>query len=156
MRCFISALKITVYDVTIGLDIDPERGSADSGGLETDLPNLFIAIAEAAEERQSAIAILIDKIQYFNSKELGALIMATHKIQQRQPPLILIGAGLSILLGLAGDSKSYAEWLFNFLKVGALSEIDAAKALQEPAQEEGVVFKPTLTCFIYNKDLNNK
>src|SRR5262245_39287211 len=31
LRSFIGALKITVNDVTIGLDIDPERGSADSG-----------------------------------------------------------------------------------------------------------------------------
>src|SRR5205823_85930 len=57
LRSFIGALKITVNDVTIGLDIDPERGTADSGDLEIDLPNLFVAIAEAAEERQSAVAI---------------------------------------------------------------------------------------------------
>ncbi len=141
LRSFISALKITIHDVTIGLDIDPERGSADSGDLEIDLPNLFVAIAEAAEERQSAIAILIDEIQYFSLKELGALIMAMHKIQQRQLPMILLGAGLPILPGLAGESKSYAERLFNFPNIGALSEIDAARALQEPAQEEGVIFE---------------
>jgi hypothetical protein len=141
LRSFISALKITINDVTIGLDIDPERGTADSGDLEIDLPNLFVAIAEAAEERQSAVAILIDEIQYFNQKELGALIMAMHKIQQRQLPLILLGAGLPILPGLAGDSKSYAERLFSFPNIGALSEIDAARALQEPAQEEGVIFE---------------
>jgi hypothetical protein len=34
-------------DVTIGLDIEPERGAADSGDLEIDLPNLFVALAEA-------------------------------------------------------------------------------------------------------------
>lgn len=141
LRSFISGLKITVNDVSIGLDIEPERGSADSGDLETDVPNLFIAIAEAAEERQSAIAILIDEIQYLTQKELGALIMAMHKMQQRQLPLILLGAGLPILPGLAGDSKSYAERLFNFPNIGALSEIDAERALQEPAQEEGVIFE---------------
>jgi len=141
LRSFIGALKVTVNDVTIGLDIDPERGSADSGDLEIDLPNLFVAIAEAAEERGSAIAILIDEIQYFNQKELGALIMAMHKIQQRQLPLVLIGAGLPILPGLAGESKSYAERLFNFPNIGALSETDASFALQEPAQAQGVTFE---------------
>ncbi|MDA0813152.1 MAG: hypothetical protein O3C21_12300 [Verrucomicrobia bacterium] len=40
------------------------------------MPNLFVAVAEAAEERQSAIVLLIGEIQYFNQKELGALIMA--------------------------------------------------------------------------------
>jgi len=87
-----------------------------------------------------AVAILIDEIQYFSQKELGALIMAMHKIQQRQLPLILLGAGLPILPGLAGDSKSYAERLFNFPEIGALSESDAARALKEPAQAEGVTF----------------
>lgn len=149
LRSFISALKITINDVTIGLDIDPERGAADSGDLEIDLPNLFVAIAEAAQERQSAIAILIDEIQYFNQKELGALIMAMHKMQQHQLPLILLGAGLPILPGLAGDSKSYAERLFNFPNIGALSEIDAARALQEPAQQEGVIFEPTSLAEIF-------
>ena len=142
LRSFIGALKVTVNDVTIGLDIEPERGSADSGDLEIDLPNLFVAIAEAAEERQCAVAILIDEIQYFSQKELGALIMAMHKIQQRQLPLVLLGAGLPILPGLAGESKSYAERLFSFPDIGALSEPDAARALKEPAQAEGVIFEP--------------
>ena len=134
LRSFIGGLNLTVGDITIGLDIEPEKGAADSGDLEIDLPNLFIAIGEAAEDRKSAVAILVDEIQYFNSKELGGLIMAMHKIQQRQLPLILLGAGLPILPGLAGESKSYAERLFSFPNIGALSEEDAAKALREPAQ----------------------
>lgn len=149
LRSFLGALKITYNDITIGLDIDPEQGSADSGDLEIDLPNLFVAVAEAAEERKSAVAMLIDEIQYLNQKELGALIMAMHKIQQRQLPLVLLGAGLPILPGLAGDSKSYAERLFNFPEVGALSEEDTAKALREPAQAVGVVFEITALQEIY-------
>jgi hypothetical protein len=149
LRSFISALNVTVNDVTIGLDIEPERGAADSGDLEIDLPNLFVALAEAAEDRKSAIAIFIDEIQYFTQKELGALIMAMHKIQQRQLPLVLLGTGLPILPGLAGDSKSYAERLFNFPDIGALSETDAAKALNDPAQVEGVVFEPDALVEIY-------
>ncbi len=42
-----------------------KKGTADSGDLEVDLPSLFIAIGEAAEERQSAVAIFIDEIQFF-------------------------------------------------------------------------------------------
>jgi AAA ATPase domain len=140
LRSFLGVLKITYGDVTIGLDVDPEQGSADSGDLEIDLPNLFVAIAEAAEERNSAVALLIDEIQYFGQKELGALIMAMHRVQQRQLPLVLLGAGLPILPGLAGESKSYAERLFSFPDIGALSEDDSAKALQEPAQAAGIAF----------------
>jgi len=142
LRSFIGGLKITVGDVTLGLDIDPEAGAADSGDIEIDLPNLFVAVGEAAEERQSAVAVLIDEIQYFDQKELGALIMAMHKVQQRQLPLVLLGGGLPILPGLAGESKSYAERLFRFPDVGALSEEDASRALRDPAQAAGVLFEP--------------
>ena len=142
LRSFVGALKVTVGEISIGLDIDPEKGAADSGDLEIDLPNLFVAVAEAAEERKSAVAVLIDEIQYFSQKELGALIMAMHKVQQRQLPLVLLGAGLPILPGLAGESKSYAERLFSFSGVGALSEKDTAKALRGPAQAAGVTFEP--------------
>jgi len=140
LRSFIGAIKLTIADVDIGLDIEPEKGSADSGDLEIDLPNLFVAVAEAAAERNSSVALLIDEIQYFNQKELGALIMAMHKVQQRQLPMVLVGAGLPILPGLAGESKSYAERLFSFPDIGALSEADAVKALQEPARDAGVTF----------------
>ena len=141
LRSFLGALQVTYKDITVGLDVDPEKGSADSGDLEIDLPNLFVAVAEAAEDRKCAVAVLIDEIQYFDQKELGALIMAMHKLQQRRLPLVLFGAGLPILAGLAGESKSYAERLFSFPDVGALSEEDSAKALREPAQASGVAFQ---------------
>ena len=140
LRSFIGALKLTMGDISIGLDIEPEKGAADSGDLEVDLPNLFIAIGEAAADREIPVALFIDEIQYFNKKELGALIMAMHKIQQHQLPLVLLGAGLPILPGLAGASKSYAERLFHFPNIGALSQEDSAKALQDPAQEAGIAF----------------
>jgi hypothetical protein len=139
---FVSGLTITINDVTVGLGVEPEQGSADSGDLEIDLPNLFVAIGEAAEDRKCAVAILIDEMQYFSQKELGALIMAMHKVQQRQLPLLLLGAGLPTLPGLAGEAKSYAERLFSFPNIGALSEKDASIALHEPAQTAGATFDP--------------
>lgn len=149
LRSFLGGLKITYADVEIGLDIDPERGTADSGDLEIDLPNLLVAIGEAAEERKSAVAVLIDEVQYFTQEELGALIMAMHRVQQRQLPLVLLGAGLPILPGLAGESKSYAERLFSFPEVGALSESDSAKALREPALAAGVSFEPAALAEVF-------
>lgn len=138
-KSFLSSLKITIDDV--GIEISPERGAADSGDLEIDLPNLFIAIGEAAEEKKRGVAILIDEVQYLDEKELGALIMAMHKVQQNQLPIVLLGAGLPILPELAGDSKSYAERLFDFPSIGELSEEDAARALQEPTQSTGLIFE---------------
>jgi hypothetical protein len=141
LRSFISTLKLSVGDISFGLDIEPERGSADSGDLEADLASLFAAVAEAAVDRGASVALFIDEIQYFNSKELGALIMAMHKVQQKQLPLVLVGAGLPVLPGLAGDSKSYAERLFSFPNIGPLTQDDAAKALAEPALACGVRFE---------------
>ena len=105
-------------------------------------PNVFSAVGEAAEERRSAAAIFIHEIQYLSQTELGALIMAMHKVQQRQLPLVLLGAGLPILPGLAGESKSYAERLFSFPDVCDSSLADAATALQEPVTAMGIAFDP--------------
>lgn len=149
LKSFMNGVKVTMGGVEVGLDIDPEKGAADSGDLESDLPNLFVAVAEAAEERHLPIALLMDELQYFNSKELSALIMAMHKMQQRQLPMVLLGAGLPILPGLAGESKSYAERLFSFPDIGALSEPDAIKALHDPTKLMGVDFEPDALKEIY-------
>ena len=149
LKGFMNGVKVSLGDLEVGLDIDPERGAADSGDIESDLPNLFTALAEAASERMIPIALLIDELQYFNENELSALIMAMHRMQQRQLPMVLIGAGLPILPRLAGESKSYAERLFSFPDIGALSESDANKALQDPTQAVGVKFEADALTEIY-------
>ena len=68
--------------------------------------------------------------------------MAIHKTSQRQLPLVLVAAGLPQLVANMGRSKSYAERLFSFPDVGALSESETAKALREPALAAGVTFAP--------------
>jgi AAA ATPase domain len=140
LRSFIGAVKVKVGDAEFGLDIDPETGSADSGDLEADLAELFVAVGEAAADRQTAVAIIIDELQYMTELEMSALIMATHRVSQRNLPLVLIGAGLPQLVGLAGKSKSYAERLFTYPEVGALSLADASLALQGPVATQGVSF----------------
>ena len=138
LRSFLGGLKVKMGELEIGLDIDPETGAADSGDIEIDLPNLFEALGEAARQKKSAVTILIDEIQYLSQKELGAVIMAMHRMQQRQLPVVLVGAGLPVLPALAGESKSYAERLFAFPDVGALSVADSNTAISEPALAEGV------------------
>lgn len=139
-KSFISALKIKAGDFEFSIDIDAETGEADSGDLEVDLATLFVAIGEAAKDRKTAITIIIDELQYVDEKELSAMIMAIHRVSQRSLPLILIGAGLPQLVGKAGNSKSYAERLFAYPEVGALTKEDSKIALQAPVQELGVNF----------------
>jgi hypothetical protein len=141
LRSFIGSIKLIGDAMVMGLDIEPVKGIADSGDLELDLSDLFVAIAEAAEERKTAVALLIDEIQYLSQKELSALILAMHTMQQKQLPLVLVAAGLPILTGMADRLKSYAERLFRFPDIGAMSEADAAKALRDPATPLGVAFQ---------------
>ena len=140
LRSFVGALKVKVNEIELGLDIDPQKGTADSGDLETDLAELFVALGEAAQDRRTAVAVIVDEIQYLSETEMSALIMAIHRVSQRQLPLILVGAGLPQLVGLAGRSKSYAERLFQYPVVGPLLKADAMSALCDPVKIEGVAF----------------
>lgn len=140
LKSFVGAVKVKMGEIEVGVDIDPVRGSADSGDLEADLSNLFTAVGEAAQDRGATVVLLMDEIQYLSEKELSALIMAMHKMQQLRLPIILIGAGLPIITRLAGESKSYAERLFDFPNIGPLSDDDSRKALRDPVEKSGAQF----------------
>lgn len=135
---FVKGIKAKVGEIEFRLDT--ELGSADSGDLEADLAELFTAVGEAAADRKTAVAIFVDELQYLSSVELSALIMAVHRINQRGLPLILVGAGLPQIVGLAGKSKSYAERLFDFPSVGQLALPDARRALESPVRNQNVAF----------------
>ena len=141
LKGFASSLRVEIEGVTYGMSIEPEPGVADSGDLESDLPRLMEIIAAAGKAAEIPIAVLVDEIQYLTKKEFSALIMGIHRINQAQLPLTLIAAGLPQTLQLAGNSKSYSERLFSFPEIGPLDNVDATKALQEPARQEGVKFE---------------
>ena len=139
LRSFVTGLKLRINEIEIGVG-EVEQGSADSGDLEADLGELLVAVAEAAADRQTAVAICVDELQYLKEIELSALIMAMHRVAQRNLPLTLVGAGLPQIIALTGKSKSYAERLFDFPEVGPLSPEDARNALQIPVLVQGVEF----------------
>lgn len=131
----------TQGELTLGLDVDALEGFADSGSLGEDLTDVFVAIGEAAQEQQSGVVFLLDEIQFLSTPELEALIAALHKTVQRQLPLTLVGAGLPQIPRLAGEAKSYAERLFQFPRIGELSEAEARAAVVDPAKELGVDYQ---------------
>jgi hypothetical protein len=139
MASFVKA-RYRQGDFELTIDLDPLAGRGDSGDLDDDLQELFVAIGEAAKSRQTAVAIIIDEMQYLSEGELSALIMSIHRTAQRQLPLVLMGAGLPQLVGLTGKSKSYAERLFEFPELGPLSQEEAIEALQEPVRREKAEF----------------
>lgn len=141
LRSFIGTIKVTVEGIEYGLTVSPESGTADSGDLEADLTDLLVSLGEAAKAARRPVALIVDELQYLSDKEFSALIMALHKCNQSTHPILLIGAGLPQILGLAGASKSYAERLFKFPEIGALEDVDARNALVNPAKTEGVTFE---------------
>lgn len=140
LKSFVSNIKLTINEVDFGIDIESEKGAADSGDLESDLAQVFIALGEAAQDRETAVAIIIDELQYLSEEELSSLIMAIHKVSQKSLPVVIIGAGLPQLVGKAGRAKSYAERLFDYPELGPLENEDAKAALQVPVQKEAVSF----------------
>lgn len=135
LRSFASVFKLEYGNLAIA--VDPEVGVADSGDLENDLPELFVRIGEAAKAAGKAWTLLIDEVQYLSQKDLAALIVSLHKINQANLPVLFFGAGLPQVAALSGEAKSYAERLFHYPDVGALPETDAKAAIQQPVSDEG-------------------
>lgn len=135
LRSFASVFKVSINDVAIS--VDPEVGVADSGDIESDLSDLFVKIGEAAREAGKAWTLLIDEVQYLKAADLGALIVALHKVNQKNLPVLFFGAGLPQVAALSGNAKSYAERLFHYPAVGKLQPTDAEKAIRQPIEDEG-------------------
>ncbi len=137
----LKSFTYTLPDGTsVSLDVDAVAGSADSGVLSEDMSDLLTALGEAAHDRNSGVLIAIDEVQYLDATELAAIISAIHRTVQLSLPVILVGAGLPQLPGLAGTAKSYAERLFDFPRIGSLEADDARTVLSQPAAEQDVTF----------------
>lgn len=130
-------LKVTYQDIEVALDLEPERGLADSGDLDLDLADLLTAIGEAAQERGTAVVMFIDELQYVPEAQLASLISALHATSQAQLPITMVGAGLPQLLGQMGRAKSYAERLFEFVSIEPLGPDAARDAIVVPIEREG-------------------
>lgn len=135
LRNFAAIFEVKIGDVT--LQVEPEPGVADSGNLEYDLIDLFVRVGEAARAAGKGWALLIDELQYLDDKELGAIIVAIHRVNQRNLPIIFFGAGLPQVAALTGDAKSYAERLFDYPPIGALDTQAAELAIRQPIEQEG-------------------
>jgi hypothetical protein len=139
---FVGKLKVKFADIEVGLDYEPEPGLADNGDLEHDLQALFEQVGLAAKSAKTALAIFIDELQYVEEPQLAALITAMHRTEQRQLPVVLVGAGLPQLRGQMGNAKSYAERLFDFPEIGPLPPEAARLAIERPLAKEGVDITP--------------
>lgn len=120
--------------------VDPAEGAGDSGDFASDLADALIALGEAARDARRGAAFLIDEVQVLGSADLSALIVALHRVIQRDLPIAFVAAGLPQLPRLVGDAGTYAERMFRFPAIGPLGPEDALVALREPAASLGVIF----------------
>jgi hypothetical protein len=135
LRNFVSAFKLSVGEFELGLD--PSPGTADTGNLQQDLPQLLCAVAEAARDKCTAVGLYLDEVQYLTTSELASLVVSLHEISQRNLPVYFVGAGLPQVAALAGNAKSYAERLLIYPEVGPLHETAARLALTKPVEAGG-------------------
>jgi hypothetical protein len=146
LRSFVATFKIDLPGMSI--EVDPEPGTADSGALERDLPDLFLAVGRAAEAAGRGWLLLVDEVQYLGEADLSALIVALHRTNQMGLPIVFVGAGLPQVARLAGDAKSYAERLFHFPEIGALDPAQSAEAILKPVEAEGAAIEPAALAVI--------
>jgi hypothetical protein len=126
----------------LNIDVEAVVGPADSGDLATDLAGLFVEVGQIARDHGTGVLLSVDEMQYVNHDTLAALVVGLHRAAQLRLPLTLAGAGLPSLAGLSGLAKSYAERMFTFPVIASLSADQAAEALETPARDEGVTWRP--------------
>jgi hypothetical protein len=127
--------------LAMGIEVDPERGRADTGSLDTDLADLAIDLATAATDLGTGTALFIDEMQDLTQEELSAVCQACHEAGQREAQFYVLGAGLPSLPGVLAEARSYAERLFDYWPIGALGALDASAALTRPAAKADVAWE---------------
>lgn len=128
--------------LTVGIEVEPEHGMADTGNLELDLTDLMVEIGAAAAELQKGVMVLIDEVQELPNEDLAALARASQRCNQKRLPVALVGAGLPNLRDLLINAKTYAERLFAYPGVGRLGAEKASEALALPAERLDVRWAP--------------
>lgn len=128
--------------LAVGIDVEPRSGRADTGSLEVDLSELAFDLAESAADLGTGVVVLVDEMQDLSGDELAALCTAVHETGQRSAPFYVVGAGLPSLPGDLAEARSYAERLFAYRPIGALTVEAAGTAVSRPAETQGAHWDP--------------
>ncbi|MEM6903813.1 MAG: hypothetical protein AAF556_11310 [Pseudomonadota bacterium] len=93
---------------------ETEIGVADSGVLDQDFPDLLEQIAKQAKSIGKVIVLPVGEMQGFSKPELTSIIMAQHRMNQQNLPVVMFGAGARSMPRRAGQARAYAERMFDF------------------------------------------
>ena len=118
----------------ISIEVNPANGISDTGNLANDMTELFLALGVIAQKQNKGVVLFIDEIQYIKDDEFEALMEAIHRTNQKNYPIVIFSAELPKIAKIAGDVKSYAERLFDFIEIDSLNNEEAKLALIEPAK----------------------
>ena len=129
--------------VSLGVEVDPVAGVADTGRFADDLAMLFEVLGETSRDLGIGTLILVDELQEASAADLSAVNTAVHQIGQSDIPLpvVFVGAGLPSLPAQLAEATSYAERLYDYRPVGLLDAAGAAAALTRPTDAHGVVWE---------------
>lgn len=136
LRNFVKSISVNIGE--FGVTVEAAPGVGDTGNMEFDLSEVLKAAARAAREADTAIGLYIDELQNMDIAAMRGIIVALHHAAQDGLPLYLVGSGLPSIRALVGKSKTYAERMFNYREIGALSEQDVAVAISKPFGDAGV------------------
>jgi hypothetical protein len=89
----------------------------------------------------SGLLLALDELHELDEAGLEALSAALHRTTQMELPVALICAGLPNLPLRLIEAKTYAERLYVFPRLGALSESASREALSIPAEQEKVGYE---------------
>lgn len=132
-------LKLGLDGLTLGADVNPQHGIADTGRFGEDLASLLEVVGEASVDFGVGTLILVDELQEASVADLEAINMAVHALGQAAEPLpvFLVGAGLPSLPAQLADAASYAERLYVYQPIGLLNDDDVRTALSKPCADHG-------------------
>lgn len=151
LASFAHALKGTFTDLEAYLEFEADGTLASDGDLLEGLSTVLEHAGSTAKAAGTALVIFIDEFHCVEEIQLGALIAAMHRCVQSRLPVMLVGAGLPLLRGRAGNAKSYAERLFDFPEIGPLPEMEATLAIIKPAEKAGIAFEAAAVALIVEK-----
>lgn len=128
---------------SLGVDVKPASGYADSGDLSLDLGDLLQALGEAAREAGTAVFVGIDELQEAAPDDLSALNVALHALGQGVDPVpvYFAGVGLPTLPAALAEATSYAERMYRYYSLDLLSEDEVRDAYVVPLNDIGVTWK---------------
>jgi AAA ATPase domain len=145
----LKAFTVSVGGVSLNIDVEAALGKADSGDLAEDLRDLLIEVGDVAAEGGTGVVFFLDEVQFVDKGEYEALIVALHRVAQKQLPVAIVAAGLPLLPQIGGKTKPYAERMFDYRTIGRLPAQAAKEALTLPADEFGVTYSEGALARIY-------